>query len=390
MTKLPRKFKPLFERGVVEIINKNHFIKSLKSGRRLRVKLGIDPTTSELHLGHAVLLRKLKQFQDLGHKIILIIGDFTALVGDPSERATGRPALTPKQIKNNLKTFKNQADKILDLKKTEIHFNSEWFGDKKFNFFLELGRKFTLGQLVEREDIQTRMKKGQAISVIEIIYPMLQGYDSVMVKADIELGGTDQRLNLLFGREMQKHYRQRPQDILMMKYLVGLDGKKKMSKTYNNAISLKDKPNDIFGKLMSINDELVPQYFELLTEKSIKKTASGAKAKELKLNLAYEIVKQLYSEKEAFLAQDKFVKTFVKREVSLARSVKVEKRIWRLDELLIRIKAASSKSEAQRLIKQKAVEIDGRQQVDWRKKISILKPVSIRVGKHKFYKVKLN
>lgn len=387
MTRMNQKINMVLERGVAEVIDRKHLIQSLKSGRKLRVKLGIDPTVKDIHLGHTVPLVKLNQFQNLGHQAVLIVGDFTALIGDPSERAIGRPVSTPKEIKENLKTYKKQVAKILDLKKTEIHFNSEWFSKKKFDFFLELGRRFTLSQLIEREDIQKRRKKGQAVSIIEIMYPLLQGYDSVMVKADIELGGIDQKLNLLFGREMQRNYKQKPQDILMVPYLIGLDGRNKMSKTYGNTVNLEDRPNNIFGKLMSISDKLLIHYFGLLTNQSIT-TTTGSKAKELKLNLAFEVVKKLYSQKDALRAQEDFIKTFFKKEGAIAHSVKIRKGKWRLDRLLFEIDATDSKSKAQRLIRQGAIDINGKQRFSWSEKINILKPISLRVGKYKFYKIK--
>jgi tyrosyl-tRNA synthetase len=386
MTDKEAKIKMLIERGVAELISRSHFIKQLKGSRKLRIKLGIDPTAKDLHLGHAVILRKLRQFQELGHKVILIFGDFTALVGDPSDRASGRIALTRKQVKDNLKSYKHQAAKILDFEKVEVHFNSAWFSKKKFDFFLELGRHFTVSQLIEREDIQKRFRKKQPVSFIEIIYPLLQGYDSVEVRADVELGGVDQRLNLLFGREIQRLYNQTPQDIMTLNYLIGLDGKSKMSKTYNNTIDLGGSADDIFGKVMSIKDELIIQYYELLTNKLIPRFKSS-EARDLKISLAQEVTKEIYNINQAKEAKDNFIKTFVKKEGKLAKPTKVKKGEWRLDELLFEVKAVSSKSEAQRLIKQRAVEVGGEVWTDWQNKFRFSKPVLLRVGKHRFYKL---
>jgi tyrosyl-tRNA synthetase len=386
MRKNSEKRKQLLIRGVEKIVDKENLLRSLKTKRKLRVKLGIDPTSSKLHLGNAVVLRKLKAFQELGHKIVLIFGDFTARVGDPSSRVTGRPALSPQQIRQNLRTYQKQASKIINLRKTEIRFNSEWFEDKKFAFFLDLGKRFTLSQLIEREDIQKRMKKKQPVSFIEVIYPLLQGYDSVMVKADIELGGLDQTLNLLSGREVQKFYNQKPQNIITLRYLVGLDGKKKMSKTYNNTINLEDAPGEIFGKIMSIKDDLIHSYTELLTDLPLV-GVNKSNARNLKLKLAHEVVKEIYSEEKAAQAKENFVRTFVEGKAPTAKKVKIKKGRRRLTNLLFEIGAVPSKSEAQRLIRQKAVEINGKHQVDWRAEIKILKTFILKVGKHRFYKV---
>src|SRR3990167_7601790 len=258
----------LLERGVEEIIDKEHLKERLKKGEKLRVKLGIDPTAKDLHLGHTVVLRKLKQFQDEGHQAVFIIGDFTATIGDPSGRDTLRPNLTSEQIKENMKNYLTEASKVIAIKKAEIRYNSEWYKDKGVDFLMDLTSKFTVARILERDDFQKRLKDDRDISLLEILYPILQGYDSFEVKADIELGGTDQKFNLLMGRKVQKRFGQAEQDIVTTPLIEGLDGVKKMSKSSGNYIGLSDEAVDMFGKVMSLPDDLMVKYFTLLTDVS--------------------------------------------------------------------------------------------------------------------------
>lgn len=387
---MPKGIQPkttnLLSRAVSKTVDRHHLARALASRKKLRVKLGIDPTAPDLHLGHAVLLRKLRAFQDAGHTVVLIFGDFTAMVGDPSERSAARPALSARQVRENVATYKAQAAKVLDIRAVEIRFNREWFGKKKFDFFLELGSKFGIKELLEREEFKQRLLKGRGVSLAETIYPLLQGYDSVVVKADVELGGIDQTLNLLFGREMQRKYNQPPQDILTVPYLIGLDGTHKMSKSEGNTIRLGATPDEMFGKLMSIRDELLRQYYELLTDEPVP-TVTKRNAKQLKLRLAHKVVSWLHSSKKAKAAQEAFERTFSKKEPVLAKSVRLRKGIWRLDELLVALKAVDSKGAAQRLIQQGGLEIDGKKQTDWTVSFTLRSACMVRAGKHRFYKL---
>lgn len=288
-------------RGIEEVIVRDDLYKKLHSGRKLRVKFGIDPTGSELHIGHAVPLRKLQQFQELGHRVILLIGDFTAKIGDPTGRNETRPILTDKQIRQNMKTYVAQAGRVLDIKQTEIRYNSEWFGKKKADFMMELASLITVPRILERDDFQKRLKEEDAdLQLKEILYPLMQGYDSVALKADVEIGGTDQKFNLLMGRKIQKRYGQAEQDIVSLPILEGLDGEKKMSKSYGNYIALTDTPEDMFGKVMSVPDTMIIKYFELCTDEPFdtirsyeQAMKSGANPRDIKLALA-EALTRLY------------------------------------------------------------------------------------------------
>ena len=255
-------------RGVEEVIAKGHLEAALRSGKKLRVKFGIDPTAPDLHLGHAVPLRKLRQFQDLGHKAVLIIGDFTAMIGDPSGRVGARPPLTKERVKENMKRYLRQAGKIINVKNAEIHYNSKWLGKKQT--IIELSRAATVQQVLHREDFKKRIAEGGDVTLLEVLYPLLQGYDSVMVKADAEIGGTDQKFNLLMGRQIQRYFGMAEQDILMVPLLEGTDGVRKMSKSYDNYIGLDAVPSEMFGKIMSIPDQLIDKYYVFLTDKERK------------------------------------------------------------------------------------------------------------------------
>ena len=355
----------LLTRGVVEVIKLDDLRQKLLSGRPLRVKFGIDPTGSELHLGHAVPLHKLRQFQELGHQVILLIGDYTAMVGDPTGRNETRPMLTEEQVKSNMKNYVRQAGKILDIKKIELRYNSEWYKDKGAAFLMELTSKITVARVLERDDFQKRLKEDSDIQMQEIIYPLLQGYDSVVLKADVELGGSDQKFNMLMGRKIQKRYGQAEQDVMTAPLLEGTDGKKKMSKSYGNYIAMEDAPEDMFGKVMSIPDKLIIKYFALATSLSLeeikkleKGLAAGLNPRDVKMQLANEIVSMYHSEKEAKKAKEYFIKTFSKKEVPDEIS-KIKPSSYDIVTVLIESKICSSKSEARRQIEQGGVKVNG-------------------------------
>ncbi|HOL90222.1 MAG TPA: tyrosine--tRNA ligase [Candidatus Pacearchaeota archaeon] len=390
-----KKIKELISKGVEEIIEKKSLVQKLKSGKKLRVKLGIDPTGPKIHIGRALQFQKLKQFQELGHQIILIIGDFTAQIGDASDKQAMRKPLSEKEIKENMKSYKEQIRKIINLEKTEIHYNSEWFNKMKLKEIISLAMNFTAQQMIQRKNFKERWDSNKPIGLHELLYPLLQGYDSVMVKADIEIGGSDQLFNLKTGREIQKIFNQPQQDIITLKMLYGTDGRK-MSTSWGNIITIIDKPFDIFGKIMSMKDELIPHYLELCTDvplkeiKKIEKDLSSKKVnpKEIKIKLAKEIIKNYYNKKEADEAEKEFNKIFVKKEIPTeTKEIKInEKNIPFLD-LLVKTGLASSKSEAKRLILQNAVKIDNKVLNDWKKNIEIKKGMIIQVGKRKFIKI---
>jgi len=360
-----QKIEEILTRGVDEVIEKESLKKKLESGKQLRIKLGIDPTGSQLHIGHAVPLRKLKQFQDLGHQVILLIGDYTATIGDPSGRNETRPILSMEQIKENEKTYIDQAAKVLDMSKVEIRHNGEWYGQNNFTgLLMELTSKITVARILERDDFQKRIKEGSDIQMQEIMYPLLQGYDSVALEADVELGGTDQKFNLLMGRKIQKRYNQKEQDVITVPLLVGTDGVKKMSKTYDNFIALEDKASEMYGKTMSVADELIIKYFELVTNVSmeeIKKLAkeleNGANPRDLKMRLAFEIVKMYHNEAEAKSAQENFINTFAKKQVP-EEMPEVKPSVYDLITILTESKICKSKSEVRQMIDQGGVKVN--------------------------------
>ncbi len=346
----------ILSRGAEEVIAKESLEGKLKSGRQLRVKFGIDPTGADLHIGHAVPLRKLKQFQDLGHKVILLIGDYTAMIGDPSGRDKTRPILSEKDVKHNMKTYLSQAAKVIDVKKAEIRHNSEWYAKPGFTqLIMDITSRITVARVLERDDFQKRLKEGSDIQMQEIMYPLLQGYDSVMLKADVELGGSDQKFNLLMGRKLQKKYDQPEQDIMTMPLLEGIDGERKMSKSYGNYIALLDAPEDMYGKVMSIPDSLIKKYFELATEVSIVEVEKELKdPMKAKMRLAREIVTLYHTAKEAEDAQENFIKVFSQgQKPEEIKSYKVKSH--KVIDILVETGLASSNSEARRLIEQKGV-----------------------------------
>ena len=383
-------FKEILIRGVEEVIVREHLEAALKSGKKLRVKLGVDPTSPNIHIGRAGALWKLRDFQDLGHTVVFIVGDFTGLIGDTSDKESERPMMTEAQVKQNIKTYFKQAAKIIDPKKSEMHYNSTWL--KKLGF-LEIGKManaFGLHEFEARENISRRMKAGKRVSVRELLYPIMQGYDSVAVKADVEIGGTDQKFNLLAGRVIQPLYGQPPQDILTRTLLEGTDGRK-MSSSWGNVINITDEPNDLFGKIMSIPDSLIEKYFVLATRLPATEIheiiTSRSNPRDQKFMLAREITTLYYGKKEAEKAAKEFKNVFSNKETPRDMPViKLSGKLIELMELLIKA-SVTSKSEARRLIEQGAVEIDQKKKTDPKEMVNLRKSFVLKIGKTKFYRV---
>ncbi len=392
------KIKEILEKGVEKIIDREHLAKKLLSQKPLRVKHGVDPTGPNIHLGRAAQLLKLRAFQDLGHKVVIIIGDFTARIGDPSDKPEGRKGLTSEEIKANMSNYLKQFSKILDIKKAEIRYNSEWFSKMKLEDFLKMANNFSVQQLVHRRNFKQRWTKKQPIYLPEIIYPILQGYDSVMVEADIELGGYDQLFNLKMGRILQEIYNQEPQDIITLKMLPGLDGRK-MSTSWDNMISIVEDPHTMYGKIMSMRDELIPLYFELCTTlplKEIKEVEEKLKEgkinpRDVKARLAFEIVSFYYGKNKARQAEKEFIRVFrEKREPEKMKKFFAPQKEYSIVDLLVGLGFAKSKSEAKRLITQGGVKIDGKVQKDWKKIVKVKEGMIVQVGKLKFAKMTFN
>ena len=391
-----QKIEELLSRGVDEAIEFEHLKARLLKGDKLRVKLGIDPTAKDLHLGHTVVLKKLKQFQDLGHTAVFIIGDFTATIGDPSGRNELRPQLTGSQIKDNMKNYLAEASKVIDVKKAEIHYNSEWYKNKEAWFLMELTSKFTLARALERDDFQKRIKNDQDVGLLEILYPLFQGYDSVAVRADVEIGGTDQKFNLLTGRKVQRRYDQPEQDIITCPLIEGMDGVKKMSKSTGNYIGLSDNSGDMFGKIMSVPDGLMVKYFKLLTNVSdmevenikndilVNPSMAKKSPKEWKQTLAQEIVKMYHGEKEAKKAKEEWEKVFSNKEMP-SEIQEAPGEGMRLVDFITEHALATSSSEAKRLLDQGAVSVNEEVVKAWGHLLK--KEDVIRVGSRKFLKV---
>jgi len=365
----PQEQLRLIGRGAVEILVEEELLKKLRRGTPLRVKAGFDPTAPDLHLGHTVLIQKMKQFQDFGHEVIFLIGDFTGMIGDPSGRSETRKQLTRAEVLKNAETYKEQIFKILDPKKTVIEFNHRWMEKMDAAALVELSAKYTVARMLEREDFKQRYQKQQSISIHEFLYPLIQGYDSVVLKADVELGGTDQRFNLLVGRELQREYGQEPQVVLTMPLLEGTDGVNKMSKSLNNYIGIHEPPEEVFGKLMSISDELMWRYAELLSDRDLEEikrvrtqVAQGSvHPMDFKKNLACEIVSRFHGRAAAESARDYFETRHQKRSVpkDVRKQFSPPDRIW-ICQLLVDLEFAKSKGEARRLIAQGAVKVDGK------------------------------
>ncbi len=368
--------------------------RSLETGKPLRVKLGIDPSAPELTLGHAVVLRKLRQFQDLGHLAVLVVGDFTARIGDPSGRSKAREPLSPETIAENMKTYREQAFRILDPAKTEVRYNSEWLGKLTFADILVLTSRYTVARMLEREDFAKRFQEGSPISIMEFLYPLAQAYDSVAVEADVELGGSDQRFNLLVGRDIQEAYGQEPQVILTMPLLIGTDGVRKMSKSWGNYIAISEPPEEQFGKLMAIPDELMPQYFRLLTDIDWEEVAH-LHPKEAKKKLAWTVVATLHGVEEAEKAQAHFERVFeeerppeVLQEVPVGHLLDEEGKAA-LVEILLASGFVASKSEARRLIAQGGVWLDGVKVPASEERVEIRPGMILRVGRRRFARLVL-
>ncbi len=378
-------------RGATKVVSEAELKAKLAKGKPLRVKLGVDPTAPDIHLGHTVVLTKLRTFQDLGHTVVFIIGDFTAAVGDPSGRDATRPPLSEEAINANIKTYTDQVFKVLDKSKTEVRYNGEWLYDlfeRSNSAFLpkSLLRQHTVQQLMERDDFTERRKAGQPISILELLYPLFQGYDSVAVKADVELGGNDQLFNLLMGRQMQKNAGQEPQVVMTLPLLEGLDGTRKMSKSYGNHVGVKDPQNEMFGKIMSIPDELMWKYYELLTEENIP-SVKQMHPMEAKKKLAGLIVERYHGESAAKDAAQNFANVFSKGETPEdMEPFQLTKKDIDAVELIVAAEMAASKNEARRLVEQGGVQLDGKR-VNLGDKISIAAPGVLKVGKRKFKKL---
>jgi tyrosyl-tRNA synthetase len=382
--------KDLLTRAVSEIIDKSHLEKQLESGKKLRIKLGIDPTGARLHIGHAVVLQILRRFQDQGHTAVLIIGDTTASIGDPSGKNETRPPLSADDIKRNFATYERQALKILNKKGLEVHWQSEWF--KKFNLsdVIREASKLSVGWITSHETFRSRINQGQPLAFHELLYPLVQAYDSVAIKADVELGGMDQKFNLLTGRELMREHGLPPQDIVLGKYLIGTDGQK-MGKSLGNFIALEEEPGEMFGKIMAIADSTILNYFELATNVSMeeigefeKELKNGANPRDIKKRLATEIVTLYHGAQEGARASDEWAKVFSNKEKpSEIEEVKVKSK--NIIDVLVEAKLASSKSEAKRLIEQNGVKVDDNVASEQTK---ISSGNLIQVGKRKFVMIK--
>jgi len=387
------------KRGCDEILVEAELVERLKTGKPMRIKAGFDPTAPDLHLGHTVLINKLRQFQDLGHEVLFLIGDFTGMIGDPTGKSATRPPLTVEQVEENAKTYQQQIFKILDKDKTTVMFNSSWMNKMSPADLIQLAAKHTVARMLERDDFNKRYHSGQPIAIHEFLYPLIQGYDSVEMKSDVELGGTDQKFNLLVGRELQKHYGQKPQVVMTMPLLEGTDGVNKMSKSLGNYIGIDEAPDEIFGKLMSISDDLMWRYFELLSFRPLseiegfkQQVDDGANPRDIKFLLAEEIIARFHSEVEATKSRENFIARFQKGampddidEIELT-AVDGEMPIANL---LKEAGLVNSTSDAYRMIKQGAVKIDGKK-VDSRDlKIKAGSEHIYQVGKRRFAKVKL-
>ena len=384
-------------RGCAELIVEEELARKLATGRKLRVKLGLDPTAPDLHLGHTVVINKLRHFQELGHQVQFLIGDFTGMIGDPTGKNQTRPPLTREQILANAQTYRDQVFRILDPGKTQILFNSEWSDKLGAEGMIRLASRYTVARLLERDDFSRRMKSNQPIAVHELLYPLMQGYDSVAMQADVELGGTDQKFNLLVGRELQKDFGQEPQCILTMPLLEGLDGREKMSKSLGNYVGIAEPPQEIFGKLMSISDELMWRYIELLSFEPLatvrqwkEQVAAGANPREVKAAFAKEIVARFHGRPAAEKAQADFDQRF--REGALPQDIpevtlQAPQGGILIGHLLKQAGLTPSTSEAQRMIEQGGVKVNGERLSDWSLRVSPGEVLVVQVGKRKLARV---
>lgn len=381
----------IIKQGTVQIVSEEELKEKLNSGKSLRIKYGADPSAPDIHLGHTVPLRKLRQFQDLGHEVVFIIGDFTAMIGDPSGRSSTRKPLTLDDVERNAKTYKEQVFKILDPGKTKVVYNSGWLDALKLKDIVSLTAKYTVARLLERDDFLKRYKKGEPISMVEFLYPLLQGYDSVEIRADVELGGTDQTFNLLVSREVQREYGQKPQAIITMPILEGTDGINKMSKSLGNYIGVNESPKEMFGKLMSISDDLMWRYYELLINLSEGELNEIKKKHPMdaKKRLAYSIVQQYWGDSEAEKAQNGFDKVFSGRQTpDEMPDVLVKEKIG-IIELIRKTGAVKSNSDVRRLIEQGGIEIDGKKITDTNLKLEPKDGSVIKIGKRSFFRIKI-
>jgi tyrosyl-tRNA synthetase len=387
------------KKGTVDVIReedlKAKLERSAKTGKPLRVKLGLDPTAPDIHVGHTVVIRKLKAFQDLGHTVIFLIGDFTGMIGDPSGKNVTRPPLSREEVNANAETYKRQMFKLLDPEKTELRFNGEWMDKFTAADFVKLCAKTTVKQILERDDFTKRLNEEKPISLHELLYPLVQGYDSVALDADIELGGTDQKFNLLMGRNLQREFDQEPQVVITTPLLEGLDGVNKMSKSLNNYIGIDESPNEMFGKVMSISDELMWRYYDLVTDltpaeiSNLRSEIEGGKnPRDTKVNLAKLIIKDFHSQADAEAAEEEFDRRFVKKEVpDEIEEVVVAAQTYRLADLVVASGLVATKGEAKRLIEQGGVKINGEKATSAATEIEIGDPIVLQVGKLKFAKL---
>jgi len=389
----------LIKRGVDELISEDELLAKLKSKKQLIVKAGFDPTAPDLHLGHTVLINKLRHFQQLGHQVIFLIGDFTGMIGDPSGKNKTRPALNETEIKENAKSYKKQVFKILDPKLTDVRFNSEWSSKLGAEGIIKLASQYNLARMLERDDFNKRYKSNQSIALHEFLYPLIQANDSIALEADVELGGTDQKFNLLVGRDLQRAVGQEPQVVLTVPILEGLDGKNKMSKSLDNYVGIDEDPKEMFGKIMSISDELMWRWFDLLSFKSTDEIAKlkaeqakGMNPRDIKIQLAKELIARFHDDKSAESAEDNFINQFQKKNIP----VEIEELLITISEdsiplanLLKKSGMTSSTSEAMRMIQQGAVRIDEEKVSDPKLLISAGTSAIYQVGKRKFKKITL-
>ena len=386
-------------RGTDEVLVEHELVKKLQEGRPLRIKAGFDPTAPDLHLGHTVLINKLKQFQDLGHEVLFLIGDFTGMIGDPTGKNVTRKPLTREQVLDNAKTYQEQIFKILDPAKTQVMFNSTWMNAMSPADLIQLAAKHTVARMLERDDFNKRFKGGQPIAIHEFLYPLIQGYDSVAMKADVELGGTDQKFNLLVGRQLQEVFGQKPQVVITMPILEGLDGVQKMSKSLNNYIGIADPADDMFGKLMSISDELMWRYFELLSFRPMTEInawrlecENGANPRNYKVKLAQEIIERFHDAAAAEKALENFEARFQRGAIPDEMdelTLSTEGSGYSIANLLKDAGLASSTSEAIRMINQGAVKISGEKVTDTKLEVPVATENVFQVGKRKFARVKI-
>ncbi len=389
--------KTLLNRGTVDVIVREELEKKLKSGKKLRVKLGIDPSGADLHIGHMVVIKKLREFQLAGHHVQLLFGNFTGQIGDPTDKLNARQPKTQKELEKNAEKYLEQVKKILDTKNIEVVWNADWLGKLNFADIIKLAQCFTVHQMLERDMYQERVKKNNPIYMHEFFYPLMQGYDSVALKSDLELGGTDQTFNLLAGRTIQKNYGQEPQNVLTVPLLIGTDGKNKMGKSLDNYIGVNETPKNMYGKSMSIPDDLIFEYFELTTNIGIDELANikqalkdGENPKNLKMRLAREIVTLYHDKNKALEAEKEFTEIFSNK--GLPENIELRhfsKSKWTIVELLFEAKLTTSKGEARRLIEGGGVKIDGNKAASVSDEIDISKEKLIQAGKRKFLKVKV-